>query len=414
MRDIAVLGAGITGITTAYSLMRRGFAVTVYDRQRYAGMETSYANGGQLSASNAETWNQLSTVWKGIKWLFSPDAPLLVSPKPGWHKLSWMAEFLAAIPSHERNTTATARMAVLARAGLAEMAATAGVDFDFSPAGILHFYGSEAEMAHARRVTRLLADGGLERQELSRDEVFARAPQLRAEVAGGFWTESDSTGDIHRFTKGLADWLQTQGVTFRYGGEITGAKAGSDGVDITQGDETFRHDGVVVCAGVGSRALARGFGDRVNIYPVKGYSITVMLNDEASRAAAPSVSLLDDKAKIVSARLGPDRLRVAGTAEFNGEDRNIRMDRVRPLVSWVERHLPGVSTETCVPWAGLRPMMPDMMPRVGQGRSPRVFYNTGHGHLGWTLSPATAEGIARIIESSSRPMQAPVGELAPA
>lgn len=412
MRDIAVLGAGITGITTAYSLMKRGYDVTVYDRQRYAAMETSFANGGQLSASNAEVWNQLSMVLKGLKWLLSPQAPLKISPLPTWHKLSWMAEFLAAIPHYERNTVATARLAIASRAGLAEMAGAAGVDFDFSPAGILHFYGSEAEMTHARKVTRLLATGGLERQELSAAEVRARAPALRAEVAGGFLTESDSTGDIHRFTKGLADWLEGRGVRFHYGAEIDAAKANSAGVMVTASGQTRQHDGVVVCAGTGSRALARGFGDRVNIYPVKGYSITVMLEDEASRAAAPHVSLLDDKAKIVSARLGANRLRIAGTAEFTGQNSDIRANRITPLTDWVARCLPDVSTESCVPWAGLRPMMPNMLPRVAAGRNPRVFYNTGHGHLGWTLAAATAEGVAHLMEGAGRQPVVALGGLA--
>ena len=123
-------------------------------------------------------------------------------------------------------------------------------------------------------------------------------------------------------------------------------------------------------------------------------SITVNLKDEASQAAAPWVSLLDDKAKIVTSRLGPDRFRIAGTAEFNGYNRDIRQDRIDPLIKWCNTHFPGISTKECVPWAGLRPMMPTMLPRVGAGKKPGVFYNTGHGHLGWTLSAATAEMVA--------------------
>ena len=155
-------------------------------------------------------------------------------------------------------------------------------------------------------------------------------------------------------------------------------------------------------AGVASRYFAGLLGDRVNVYPVKGYSITVNLNDAASQAAAPTVSLLDDKAKIVTSRLGKERFRIAGTAEFNGENRDIRADRVKPLVDWCEAHFPGVSTESVVPWAGLRPMMPNMIPRVGAGRHARVFYNTGHGHLGWTLSPATADLVAGAIQARFR------------
>ena len=396
MPSIAVLGAGITGVTTAYSLMVRGFDVTVYDRQRYAGMETSFANGGQLSASNAEVWNQWSTVLKGIKWMFEGDAPLFVNPRPSWHKVSWMTEFLANIPRYKTNTTKTAAMAVAARAGLAEMAEKSGVDFDFSPAGILHFYKAEKDLKHARMVNGLLAAGGLERHELTVDEVMAREPTLRGDIIGGFWTESDSTGDIHKFTMGLAEWLQKQGVVFKLGKPVTDLHVRDDGVYVECSHEE-RYDAVVVSAGVASRKFAQMLGDRVNVYPVKGYSITVNLDDAASQAAAPTTSLLDDKAKIVSSRLGKNRFRIAGTAEFNGENRDILERRVRPLIAWCEEHFPDVSTESCVPWAGLRPMMPNMMPRVGPGKTDRVFYNTGHGHLGWTLSPATADAIGAVV-----------------
>ena len=221
---------------------------------------------------------------------------------------------------------------------------------------------------------------------------------MRGDIIGGFWTESDSTGDIHKFTVGLADWLKGQGVRFALGHDVTHVAADDQGVSVRVRDE-MRFDGIVVAAGVGSRGFARQLGDRVNVYPVKGYSITVNLRDAASHAGAPHVSLLDDKAKIVTSRLGMDRFRVAGTAEFNGENRDIRNDRVRPLTKWVETHFPEVSTENVVPWAGLRPMMPDMVP-MGKGRHPRVFYNTGHGHLGWTLSAATADLIGGVISDT--------------
>jgi D-amino-acid dehydrogenase len=154
---------------------------------------------------------------------------------------------------------------------------------------------------------------------------------------------------------------------------------------------------MVICAGVESRRLASKLGDRINIYPVKGYSITVQLDDDKSKAAAPQVSLLDDETKLVSSRLGEGRFRVAGTAEFNGFDRNIRADRIEPLVSWVKSCFPGVSTRQVIPWAGLRPMMPDMMPRVCQGSKTNIFYNTGHGHLGWTLGAITAVKLSELV-----------------
>jgi D-amino-acid dehydrogenase len=195
-------------------------------------------------------------------------------------------------------------------------------------------------------------------------------------------------------------------VNFLYGREILGLESDGEEARVrAQGDgqvEQHVFDAVVVSAGVGSRSLAAQLGDRINVYPVKGYSITVNLLDAASQAGAPTVSLLDDETKLVTSRLGAERFRVAGTAEFNGYNRDIRADRIKPLVNWVKQCFPSVSTRQVVPWAGLRPMMPDMMPRVGAGKHANVFYNTGHGHLGWTLSAATADAVAMLVEDRSR------------
>jgi len=396
MSTIAVIGAGITGVTTAFELMRLGLDVTVYDRHRYAAMETSFANGGQLSASNAEVWNQTSTVLKGLKWMLRRDAPLLVNMRPTWHKASWMAEFIGAIPQYKNNTVQTTRMAIAARDGLREMAQIAQLDFDLLPAGILHFYTAQKDLDHARNVTKLLAQGGLEREELTPEEVQAHCPELKGDLVGGFWTQSDMTGDIHKFTKGLAQWLKGQGVQFEMGREIEQLTKKDHGVDV----DGTHYDAVVICAGVASRKFATQLGERLNIYPVKGYSITVNLNDPISERAAPTVSLLDDAAKIVTSRLGDGRFRIAGTAEFNGVNRDIRADRIQPLVAWCERHFPQVDTDSVIPWAGLRPMMPNMMPRVGAGRRAGIYFNTGHGHLGWTLSAATARLLGEEVGRS--------------
>lgn len=412
IQSIAVLGGGITGVTTAYALARRGFAVTLFERHRYAAMDTSFANGGQLSASNAETWTHPSTLLKGLKWMLKSDAPLLVNPTPSWHKISWFAQFIASIPKYRENTIETARLAIAAREHLFAWAQAEGVDFDLRREGILHIYRDKAGFDHAGEVSKLLAAGGLPRRAVTPQEMKAIEPTLAGTYYGGYYTESDSTGDIHKFTQGLAAACERLGVSFRYGREITSVR--SDGREarlVAQGPggpEAWSFDGMVVCAGVGSRALAAQLGDRLNVYPVKGYSITVNLLDAASQQAAPTVSLLDDETKLVTSRLGADRFRVAGTAEFNGFNRDIRADRIRPLVDWVNQCFPGVSTRQVVPWAGLRPMMPDMMPRVGRGRRANVFYNTGHGHLGWTLSAVTADMLGGIVADQWVPVRVPV------
>jgi D-amino-acid dehydrogenase len=418
MRDtsqlrIAVIGAGITGTTTAYNLVKRGCIVTLFDKHPYAAMETSFANGGQLSASNAEVWNSWATVLKGIKWMFTPGAPLLVNPTPTWHKLSWMAEFIAAIPRSEQNTVTTVRLAIEARAHLTRMAEEAGVNFDCEERGILHFYHTKSEFEAAKRTTAVLAKGGLVRRAVTPEEMNRIEPALKGDLYGGYYTESDFTGDIHKFTNGLAQACERLGVTMRLATSVLAVKADGDGVAIQhrsteprldeaeQPIETSTFDKVVVCSGVLSRDLASSLGDRVNVYPVKGYSITVNLPEPEDQKAAPWVSLLDDKAKIVTSRLGLTRFRVAGTAEFNGINKDIRAERIEPLITWCRMHFPGMSTRQAVPWAGLRPMMPDMMPRVMQGRNPRVFYNTGHGHLGWTLSAATADAVGALATARS-------------
>ncbi|MCK1337846.1 D-amino acid dehydrogenase [Bradyrhizobium sp. 38] len=401
MSTIIIIGSGITGVTTAYALARRGYSVTVFDRQRYPAMDTSFANGGQLSASNAEVWNNVATIVKGLRWMLRKDAPLLLNPSPSFHKYSWLAEFVSQIRNYRHNTIETTKLAIAARRHLFELADRESIDFDLEQRGILHVYSSKPDFDAASRVNQLLLKGGLDRRPVTPSEMLTIEPALRDQYYGGFFTPSDATGDIHKFTRGLAAACERGGVRFVFDAEICGMRSDRDGVVVhwKRGSlkEEINAERAVVCAGVGSRRIASMLGDNINIYPVKGYSITVELRDETSQKAAPRVSLLDEATKIVTSRLGEDRFRVAGTAEFNGENRDIRWDRIKPLVRWVERSFPDVCTAQVVPWAGLRPMTPSMMPRVGRGKRANVFYNTGHGHLGWTLSAVTAEMIADVI-----------------
>jgi D-amino-acid dehydrogenase len=413
---IAVIGAGITGITTTYALIDRGHTVTVFDRQRYAAMETSFANGGQLSASNAEVWNQPSTLLKVARWLWKSDAPLLLNLTPSWHKYSWLAEFVAQIPHYRRNTVATVKLALEARRALFALAERESIQFDLEKRGILHIYGDRSSFQHAAKANLLLREGGLERYAVNADEIQAIEPALHGAYYGGFYTPSDATGDIHKFTRGLAAACARLGAQFVYDADVHQVSVSNAGVrvkwkttDRGNSKQESLADAIVICAGTASRRFAAMLGDRVNIYPVKGYSITVHLDDPLSQGAAPWVSILDDEAKIVTSRLGVDRFRVAGTAEINGFNRDICDDRVRPLVAWTRRLFPEISTSRVGAWAGLRPMMPSMLPRVGPGRRAGVFYNTGHGHLGWTLSAATACMVADAVDFGLRTVRPRLG-----
>ena len=294
------------------------------------------------------------------------------------------------------------------------MAERENIVFDLQRCGILHFYRDKASFEKASKVNKLLNEGGLERRSVTPEEIRQIEPTLKGSYYGGFFTPSDSTGDIHKFTRGLP----TPALAVACGSSTTpksrassrravGTRsAGCPWRPIMTKTKLQRTSGVrsrsmsVICAGTTSRRFASMLGDRLNIYPVKGYSITVHLGTPESQEAAPSVSILDEATKIVTSRLGRDRFRVAGTAEFNGFNRDIRYDRIRPLIDWSREQFPKMSTDRVVAWCGLRPINPNMMPRVGQGRRPGVFYNTGHGHLGWTLSAATAQLAADAVEKA--------------
>ena len=270
MKTIAIVGGGITGVTTAYALAKRGFSITLFERHRYAAMETSFANGGQLSASNAEVWTHWSTILKGMKWMLKSDAPLLVNPKPSWHKLSWFAEFIAAMPSYEKNTIETARLAVAAREHLFEWAEAESIDFDLKKQGILHIYRDKKGFQHAGKVSQLLAKGGLPRHAVTPEEMKAIEPTLAGSYYGGYFTKNDSTGDIHKFSNGLAKAVARLGVSTLYDQDVISVSSNNSQAVITvkqQDAKPSMHvfDGVVICAGVASKQFAAQLGDRVNI-----------------------------------------------------------------------------------------------------------------------------------------------------
>ena len=390
MKSIAVIGAGVTGITTAYYLSRFGYKVTVYEQERYPAMKTSFANGGQISVSNSEVWTTWSNVWKGVKWMFTKDAPLLIRPRLDFRQWKWMAKFLyhTARGNYKKNTATTIQMGLQSRELFKEIQQQEGIQFDESLCGILHFYKDDQYFDAAKKAKVIYNNNGLEWDILNDKHTLSLDPALQniAGIKGGAWTQSDFVGDIHKFCYTLAEVLKTKyKVSFKYNA--------SPDINLLLSLHGF--DAVVVSAGVGSVDLAKQVGDTLDIYPVKGYSITI---NNVDTRYLPRVSLLDDQAKIVTATLG-NRFRVAGTAELAGENYDIRRDRIEPLLKWVHVNFPNINTHDYTSWACLRPMTPDMMPIVKQSdNNPRVFYNTGHGHLGWTLGPVTANTIAKTIK----------------
>jgi D-amino-acid dehydrogenase len=387
MKNVAVIGAGVIGITTAYYLAKQGHKVTVYEQEPYPAMRTSFANGGQVSVSNSEVWTTWSNVKKGIKWMFKKDAPLLIRPQLDYEQWKWIAKFLyyTVRGDYKKNTAETIRMGLEARKLYAKIKVEEKLSFDQSPSGILHFYKDEQYFDAAKQAQKIYRNNGCEWDIVNPQRVKELESKLESVkgIVGGAWTLSDWTGDIHKFCIELAKVLEKKyGVVFNYNWKINHI------------EEVSFYDAVVIANGVGSTQLAKTVGDTIDVYPVKGYSITI---NNVDKKYLPIVSLLDDQAKIVTSSLG-NRFRVAGTAELAGENYDIRHDRIKPLLNWVRTNFPNMNTHDYSSWACLRPMTPNMMPITKQSdKNSKVYYNTGHGHLGWTLAPYTAKLISEQI-----------------
>jgi len=392
-KNVVVVGAGISGVVAAYYLARAGYAVTVYEQERYPAMRTSFANGGQVSVSNSEVWTTWGNVRKGIKWMFKKDAPLLIRPTFEWAKIRWMMKFMwnTITDKYASNTADTIELGMESRALYKDIIVEEGLEFDQSFCGILHFYKDQMYLENARAAKSIYEDHGCQWDLVDPVAIASLEPKLKQDgILGGAWTEGDWTGDIHKFCIELSRVLKDKyGVQFRFGGKINNI------------NNLDYYDAIVISSGVGSPALARTVGDTLDVYPVKGYSITITADDVKSYEAMPKVSLLDDQAKIVTSTLG-NRFRVAGTAELTGENYDIRRDRIEPLLNWVHTNFPDINTHDYSQWSCLRPMAPDMMPIVRQSKNnSKVFYHTGHGHLGWTLSPATAKQLVELINNAT-------------
>jgi D-amino-acid dehydrogenase len=402
---VVVLGAGVIGATSAWYLARTGHEVMVVDRQPEAALETSFANGGQISVSHCEPWANPAAPFKILQWLGREDAPLLFRPRADPAQWLWSLRFLfECLPGRtRRNTEAAFALALYSREQLRQLRHDTGIRYDSQTRGILHLYEEPREFERAKKQVELLRARGLETEIKTPQECLAVEPALRGStvrIAGGAYAASDESGDAQVFTHNLAELCRDQGVSFRFKVSVKRLEAARGAIervviDDEEGiEESLRADAYVVALGSYSPLLLNGIGISVPVYPVKGYSITLPLEpgDEA-----PQVSLTDHARKIVISRLG-DRLRAAGTAEMNGYDTEMNEIRCQALVKRCFEWFPKAGRpERAQFWTGLRPATPSNLPLIGRAKYLNLFLNTGHGTLGWTLACGSGRALADIV-----------------
>ena len=429
--NILVLGAGIIGISTAWHLLERGHTVTVVDRQSDAALETSFANAAQISVSYCEPWANRAAPWKALKWMFDPEAPLLLRPRMDRAQWRWCLEFLGQCndAAFERNVAQIVALGAYSHQAHQALVRSLGLEFHRLERGIAHFFCDQASFDAAGHAVELMRRHGVQRRLVSREELLQIEPAFRsyaAHISGGTYTPTDESGDARLFTQQLARHCAQQGAQLLFGHEVLQLQASGGAIKSVavracqqraggQKDpqnspiQHLRADAVVVACGSYSAPLLRSVGLRVPIYPGKGYSATFALRRPE---AAPWVSTIDDAKKIAMSRLG-DSLRVAGTIELSGWDLTLdsplAQARCHMLARRIETLLPGVC-DTRLPheggqpqfWAGLRPATPTNIPLIGATPLAGLWLNAGHGTLGWTHGAGSGRALAALM-SGERP-----------
>ena len=397
-----VLGAGVVGVTTAYYLSQRGWRVTVVDRAEEVGHATSYANGGQLSYSFTDALARPEFVSSIPELLLGRRLGTRVRLAPGL--LSWGARFLAQCTSSRarQNTLAVLKTAARSAELMDELRMKVPFDFSHRKAGKLVLLANEHELAAARSNSALKNEHGCHTEVLSKDETVGIEPTLkwlRDDFIGAVWSQNDEVADSRSFTAGLKQWLEeTRGVTFQMASTVSNlvVKDGCAQAVVVDG-EALEADAIVVCLGAWSARLLNSVGVSTHIYPVRGYSVTLPPGERPPRASVTSL-----KHQLVISRIN-GFIRVAGFADFGGFDTSRDAERGRALLRLAQRIAPDVADYGAADanfWGGFRPMTPNGQPHVGPTRLNKLFVNTGHGMLGWTLACASGADAAHAVAQS--------------
>ena len=403
---IIVLGAGVVGTTTAWYLNQAGHEVTVVERQPGVGLETSFANGGQISASHAVPWANPGAPLKILRWLGKEDAPLLFRLHADWQQIRWGLQFLReCTPGRTRaNIRSLVKLGLYSRDQLRALRAETSIQYDHLERGILHFFTDHREFEAGVKASQVMNQFGLKVEALSAKECVTLEPALASaegKLAGGTYTASDESGDAKLFTERLAALAEQRGVVFRFNTHVADLARTNDrvtGVMVRDNaGETIelKADAYVVALGSFSPLLLKPLGVHILVYPAKGYSVTFPIRPGR---LAPTTSLTDEAYQMVFSRLG-ERLRIAGTAELNGYNTELNQARCENILRRALELFPDVGDRSEAKfWTGLRPATPNNIPYVGKTKYGNLFLNTGHGTLGWTLACGSGKLLSDIVD----------------
>ncbi|HWK73747.1 MAG TPA: D-amino acid dehydrogenase, partial [Povalibacter sp.] len=400
---VVVLGGGVIGVTSAYFLARAGHEVEVIERQHGAALETSFANAGEISPGYASPWAGPGMPLKALKWLFTRHSPLVVRPRLDPAMWKWILKMLrnCTLARYTLNKSRMVPIAQYSRDVLRQLRTDTGISYDERSRGTLQLFRLQRQLDGAADDIAVLKELGVPYEVLDAAGCVAAEPGLadvKNIIVGGLRLPEDETGDCHMFTQKLAVMAEHLGVKFRYATAIDGLDRSGERIDgVRTSNGRIQGDAYIMALGSFSTPMARTLGIRLPVYPVKGYSITVPVVNEAK---APVSTVMDESYKVAITRLG-NRVRVGGTAELSGFNGRLHPSRRATLELSVRGLFPAAADFTQVSfWTGMRPMTPDGTPIIGPTRYRNLYLNTGHGTLGWTMACGSGRVIADLISGN--------------
>jgi len=401
---VLVLGAGVIGVSAAYELAGAGHEVVVLERQPGPGLETSFANAGEVSPGYSAPWAGPGVPLKAIKWLAMHHRPLVIRPNIDWSMIRWSLAMLrnCTAARYRINKTRMVRLAEYSRDSLRALRAATGIAYDERMRGTLQLFRTQKQFDGSASDIAVLRDSGVAFELLDRAGCLRHEPALarvQDKFVGGLLLPGDETGDCHQFTQRLTELAGRRGVDFRFGTTIRTIGRGGDRITgVTTDNGVVDADAYLVALGPYSPLLLAPIGVRIPVYPVKGYSITVPISDAAG---APESTVMDETHKVAVTRLG-DRIRAGGTAELAGYTLRLHERRRKTLVHVVNDLFPdGGDIGRADFWCGLRPMTPDGTPVIGPTPIGNLFLATGHGTLGWTMAAASGQLISDLVSGKT-------------